>query len=208
MKILKTLIFAFLAGVCISIGGTAFLSCSDKTVGALFFTVGLFIIVTNGFNLFTGKICYVFENPPSYIGSCCLIWLGNLAGTFAAGRLLLLTRIGESMSDKAFKMCETKLSDGHLSLFILAFFCNMLIFIAVDGYKNNPHEVGKYLSLFFGVAVFIICSFEHCVADMFYFTVGNAWNIDAVTALAVITLGNILGGIFIPLCKMCNKKTQ
>ncbi len=208
MKTIKAFIFAFLAGICISIGGTAFLSCSDKVVGALFFTIGLFIILTNGFNLFTGKVCYVFENPPAYIGSCCLIWLGNLAGTFVSGRLLLLTRIGTSLKEKAAEMCATKLSDGHLSLFILAFFCNMLIFVAVDGYKNNPHVVGKYLSLFFGVAVFIICSFEHCVADMFYFTVGGAWNIQAFVSLAVITLGNVLGGIFIPLCEKYGKEKQ
>lgn len=60
-----------------------------------------------------------------------------------------------------------------MSLFILGIFCNLLIFVAVDGFKENPHEIGKYLSLFFGVSVFIICGFEHCVADMFYFSLGT-----------------------------------
>lgn len=201
MKALKDLLYAVLAGVFISIGGCVFLSCENKVVGALLFTIGLFVIVTNGFNLFTGKVCYVFDNPVSYIFTCALIWLGNLVGTFAAAEALLLTRIGDVISKKAETICKAKTDDGYLSLFILGFFCNILIYVAVDGYKNNKSDLGKYLSLFFGVSVFILCSFEHCVADMFYFTVARAWDADSLLALLVITLGNILGGIFIPLCK-------
>ncbi|MCM1441307.1 MAG: formate/nitrite transporter family protein, partial [Roseburia sp.] len=89
----------------------------------------------------------------------------------------------------------------YLSLFILGVLCNILIFIAVDGFKNNPHELGKYLSLFFGVTVFILCGFEHCVADMFYFTAAGAWSADALVRLLVITLGNAVGGVLLPLCR-------
>ena len=71
----------------------------------------------------------------------------------------------------------------------------MLIFIAVDGYKNNPHEVGKYLALFFGVVVFILSGFEHSVADMFYISCANAWNGDMLLRVIVISLGNAVGGI-------------
>ena len=34
---------AVLAGVCIGIGGTVFLSLESKALGAVFFTVGLFV---------------------------------------------------------------------------------------------------------------------------------------------------------------------
>ena len=52
------------------------------------------------------------------------------------------------------------MNDDLLSIFILSIFCNILMFIAVDGFKNNPHEIGKYVGIFLGVTVFILCGFE------------------------------------------------
>ena len=200
MKKITVFLNAFMAGVCIGIGGAAFLSIENKVVGALFFTVGLFVIVTFGYNLYTGKVCYVFDNKPSYLLDVALIWLGNLVGTAAVGYGLRVTRVA-SIAERAADMCEAKLSDGLLSIFILSLFCNMLIFIAVDGFKNNPHQVGKYLSLFLGVAVFILCGFEHCVANMFYFSVANVWSLRTLGYLAVMTVGNAVGGWIMPLAR-------
>ena len=64
---IKVFVYAILAGVCISMGGIAYLSCENVVVGALFFCVGLFIILNFNFNLFTGKVCYVFNNDWRYL---------------------------------------------------------------------------------------------------------------------------------------------
>ena len=82
----------------------------------------------------------------------------------------------------------------------------MMIFIAVDGFKNNPHHIGKYLSLFLGVAAFILCSYEHCIANMFYFSAAGAWSIRALGYLGIMTLGNTLGGLVLPLLKKAVNK--
>ena len=82
MKALKTFIGGILAGICIAIGGTVFLSLDNKVLGALFFTVGLFAVCTFDFNLYTGKVCYVFDQDRRYALNLPLIWLGNLAGAF------------------------------------------------------------------------------------------------------------------------------
>lgn len=58
MKKTGIFIYGMLGGMCIAIGGAAFLSVDSKPLGALFFTVGLFMVCTFGFNLFTGKICW------------------------------------------------------------------------------------------------------------------------------------------------------
>ena len=197
---LKTFLYGVAAGICIAIGGTVFLSVENKVIGALFFTVGLFTICTFGLNLFTGKVCYLFENDRRYALQLIPIWLGNLAGTWLTAMLLQQTRIA-GISARAAEMCESKLNDSLLSIFILSVFCNFLIFIAVDGFRNNPHEVGKYLALFFGVMVFILCGFEHCVANMYYFTMGGAWSGRAVLYLLVMTVGNAVGGVIGPLAR-------
>ena len=98
-------------------------------------------------------------------------------------------------------LCQTKMDDQLLSLFLLGILCNIFIYIGVEGYRTITYEVGKYLALFFGVMVFILCGYEHCVADMFYFSVAGMWNGRSILCLLVITLGNAVGGIIFPLVR-------
>ena len=79
-----------------------------------------------------------------------------------------------------------------------------MIYVGVESYLANPHELGKYLGMVLGVVVFILCGFEHCVADMFYFAMGG-WSLRALVCLVVITLGNALGGVIFPLAKRLRK---
>ena len=197
---ISAFVLGILAGLFIALGGTAFLALESKVLGALFFCVGLFAICTLGLNLFTGKVCYVFDRPGSYALDLPLIWLGNLCGAWLTAKLEQLTRMG-GIQERAVTVCQAKLDDNLLSIFILAIFCNILIYLAVEGFNNNPHEFGKYLSLFFGVTVFILCGFEHCVANMYYFSMANLWSGKTLLYVLVMTLGNAVGGVLIPLVK-------
>ena len=197
MKYLSTFLNALLAGLCIAIGGVVYLSVDNKIVGALLFTVGLFTVVSFGFTLFTGKVWLVLDEGMRALPTLGVIWLGNLAGCAAVGYAVRATRIA-GIAERAAAMCEIKLTDNLISIFLLAVLCNILMYVAVDGYKRNPHEVGKYIGLFLGVAVFILCGFEHCVANMFYFSVADVWSVHALDYLLVMTLGNAAGGILVP----------
>ena len=201
MKRLKAFVLGILAGLSIALGGSVFLSVDNKVVGAVCFTVGLFTVCTFGFSLFTGKVCYVFERGADYALDLPFIWLGNLCGAWLTAFLESHTRAGEALAEKAGALCAVKLGDGLLSILVLSFFCNLLIYIAVDGYANNPHQVGKYLSLFFGIVTFILCGFEHCVANMYYFSMAGAWSLKTLGYVLVMTLGNALGGVVIPLLR-------
>ena len=197
MRFLRLFVSAVLAGVFISIGAVAFLSVENKVIGAILFSVGLFAICTNSLALYTGKVCCCLDDKKN-LHDLPVIWLGNLLGTVVSSYLVRLTRIA-TISEKARQMCLVKMNDSLLSIFVLAFFCNFLIYLAVDGYKNNHHQLGKYLSLLFGVVIFIICGFEHCVANMFYLSVADMWNKESVLLILVNTLGNSVGGISIHL---------
>ena len=199
-KYIKTFLSAILAGMSISFGGVVFLSLESKLAGALFFTVGLFMVCTFGFHLYTGKVCYVFDQDRQYLYSLPVIWIGNLTGTLLVGSMVRLTRIS-TIAEKAAAMCSVKTADSLLSLFILGFLCDIFIYLAVEGHKNISNSPGRYLALFFGVMVFILCGYEHCVADMFYYTVAGAWSGKAVLAVLVITAGNSAGGVFLPLMR-------
>jgi len=198
---MKTFTGAVLAGISIGLGGLVFLSVDSKVLGAALFTIGLFTVCTFGLNLFTGKVCYVFQNGKEYACMMPVIWLGNLAGTGITALFAGMTRNAEALTGKAAEMCLTKQNDSLLSLFFLGILCNIFIYIAVEGYRNIPHEIGKYLALLFGVMVFILCGTEHCVADMFYLWMGRAWNGRTIFCILVITAGNCVGGVLLPLLR-------
>ena len=103
-----------------------------------------------------------------------------------------------ALAERAAGLCEVKLADSPVSIFLLAVFCNLLIYIAVEGFRRNPHELGKYLSLFFGVMVFILCGFEHCVANMYYISIAGMWSGKSLLYILVMTLGNAAGGVLLP----------
>lgn len=206
MKWLKTFVGGILAGISIAVGGTVFLSLDNKVLGALFFTVGLFAVCTFGFNLYTGKVCYIFDNDREYALGLPVIWLGNLCGAFLTAAAERATRIGPALAEKAAALCSVKLGDGLASIFLLSVFCNVLIWLAVEGFKNNPHPAGKYLSLFFGVTVFILCGFEHCVANMYYFSMASMWTWKTLEWVLVMTAGNSVGGVIFPLLRKIQRK--
>ncbi|MBQ8176527.1 MAG: formate/nitrite transporter family protein [Oscillospiraceae bacterium] len=194
---------AVMTGFAIGIGAVVSLCCDNKYLGAFLFGTGLFVILSFGFNLYTGKVGYAVEEKPRYILDVAVIWLGNLAGTAAMGAMILCTRLADTVVPKAVEMCEAKLSDTPISIFILAIFCGMLMFIAADGYKKIDSSVGKTLAIFLPVMVFILSGYEHCIANMFYYALAGAWTVKSTGYLIIMTLGNAVGGMFIPLVKKC-----
>ena len=197
---MQLFVLAVAAGLAIGIGGTAFLTIPNKIVGAVLFTVGLYTICLHGLALFTGKVGCAVEQPVSYWQDLAVIWLGNLVGTFIAAQAILATRCA-GIAQTALAMSKIKLADNYISLLILGVFCGMLMYIAVEGYKKcqNP------LILVACVAGFILCGFEHCIADMFYFSIAGVWSVDALLIILVITVGNSIGGMLIPAIKRCCK---
>ena len=203
---ISILIKSILAGIMIGIGGTIYLSLDNKIVGSILFAIGLFIIVVYSFNLYTGKIGYLINNfNKKYIRELIITLIGNFIGTFFVGFVLRYTRIYTSISDKAKGLVDIKLNDTLISILILSFFCRILMYLAVNTYKEVK-DIGKYLAVFLGVIVFILCGFEHCIANMYYFSVSSTWSLNTLLYLLVMILGNSLGGILIPLCNKVIKK--
>jgi len=202
----KLFIQSLLAGMCIALGGTVFLRVKDAfpagtAVGAMLFSVGLLVICTRGYALFTGKACALFDNKPSYLFNLALIWAGNFLGTGLVAMAERATVIN-GIAAAAESLVTAKLQSPPVSLFILGIFCNIFIFISVSGYAKAPHETGKYLSLILGVTCFILCGTEHCIADMYYFWVSGLMLTKpaaCLACLAVITAGNLCGAVLFPL---------
>ena len=194
----KILVRAVLAGVMISIGGTIFLTCESKLLGAFLFSIGLYAICAFGLNLYTGKIGYVIDNKPKYLIELGITLIGNLVGTVGCGYLLFLTRQGEKIRTVAKTISEIKLNDNLLSIFILSIFCGIIMYLAVDLFKRLT-DFGKYMGIFMGITVFILAGFEHCVANMYYFSAANMWDWKTILYVLVMIAGNSVGSILLAL---------
>ena len=206
MKLIKSFLKAIIAGFFIGIGGTAFLLSDSKIIGSLLFSIGLLAICTKGYNLFTGKVCYTFNNKPSYIIELIVIWLGNLCGTISFAIIESFTRLYPTLNEKAIILCNNKFVDSPISLFCLGILCNILIYLAVDNYSKCESEFGKIISIIFSITVFVFCGFEHCIADMYYISIANAWTYaHAIETIIIVTLGNIVGGLLLPLINKITK---
>ena len=207
MSHIRVLINAVLAGIFIGLAGTVYLSVPNKFAGAFLFGFGLLTIVCYGFKLYTGAIGYLVNQgrkTGSYAVMLAIIWAGNWIGTWLVGSALRCSRVGSELSRKAASLCSAKVADDWISLLVLGFFCGMLMYLAVESFrrKNEIPTPGPVLMVFLCVMIFILSGFEHCIADMFYFSAAGAWNADSLKTILIITAGNSLGGFLLPAAEL------
>lgn len=205
---LSQFINAVIGGMMIGIGGCVSLSCDNKYIGSALFSLGLFAIIQFGYGLYTGKIGYAPLRMPAYLSECLFTLLGNACGTFIDAILLKQTRIFAAISEKAAASVETKVGDSLWSAFILAVFCGILMFTAVENARLSNAAGGhieKTVGTMLCIMVFILCGFNHCIADMFYIFLTGTLS-EAAAYLPIVIVGNSVGGMLFPLLKMLTDK--
>ena len=200
---LKKIINGVMAGIAIALGGGVFLSCDSKYVGAVLFAVALLCICIKGYSLYTGKICYIADNPTKETFSVLLLGLlGNLIATVICGALLRYAI--PAMGEKALTICTAKLEQTFLSGLIRAAFCGILIYLAVDIFRQHKGIIG----ILFCIPVFILSGYEHSIADMFYFAASGIVSLEAFGYIWTIILGNTIGGLLLPLLSKIGAKQE
>jgi len=60
-------------------------------------------------------------------------------------------------------------------------------------------SIGFIAGIVFCIPVFILCGFEHSIADLFYFAASGIVSLEACLFLWIVILGNALGGMLLPL---------
>lgn len=210
---LSFIIDGILSGFTLGVGGMVSLSSDNRYIGAFLFALGLFTIVQFKYGLYTGKVGYIVNREPSYILEVLVTLFSNAAGTLIAAVLLRQTRfftavvsgMDVTIEERVTATMEGKINDSPLSIFILAVFCGMLMFIAVEANRQcraKGNFAGALFGVVFPVVVFIICGFNHCVADMFYYFFCGCPDVPkALVYFAFAITGNAAGGMLIPALK-------
>lgn len=178
---------AILAGICIGFAGFGYLA-EKSIIGAVLFAFGLLTVVHYALKLYTGTAGFIKKGE---IGDLFIILAANLLGCYLVS---LMARFSPMpLQDTAQKILEGRLAIGPLAGGILAIGCGFIMTTAVTFARQ-----GKNLPLLFGVPLFIMCGFPHCVADAFYymcvpfnFLLSNA--ADILLFYVSIVIGNFIG---------------
>ena len=184
------------AGIMIGIGGSVFLACDNRYMGAILFTVALLSICHMGLSLYTGKVGFlVVSHKKNDIHSLIGCILGNLTGTFLCG---LAVRLGRpSLGTSAQELVLNKLKLNSLEVLLTGLLCGVLMYTAVCIYREKNSISG----ILFCVPVFILAGFEHSIADMFYFFCAGSYSLRAALFVIMVIIGNSLGGMLIPMLR-------
>lgn len=205
----KTVLFGIYAGMAIGFGGmlnivaNTLLSSAPiwgRILGSLLFPIGLTMVCFFSFNLFTGKIGYLFDNDKSYLLFLLFVYIGNILGSLLMGAFCRVVFAETPLMDTANTIANGKLFSLEflpiIKVFAGSVLCGILVYLAILSYKQFKKVYLKIIGIFLSIGLFVFLKFDHCIANMYYFAF--AWTYgNGVTylALAVVTLGNSLGAI-------------
>lgn len=165
------LIKAAAAGFLISIGCKVAIM-EGSFLGAILFSLALLCIIHYKLPLFTGKVGY--RTPVSIL---VFVLVFNMLGAFF-GSLLFDAQLS---AVDLYQRCNAP----WYKVLCNGIGCGVLMFLAVDYGKRNP------LIVIMAITTFILCGFEHCIADMAYI----ATKADTYWAfLLLVIAGNAIGG--------------
>ncbi len=186
-------------------------SYGTKLVTGIVFSVGLCMVVICGAELFTGNNFVMTVGAMTKTvtwgetGKFWLIcWIGNMCGSLITSVIFTMTgipgsgAIGEYMAG----LGSAKMTGNALNLFSKGILCNICVCAAIWGCAKLKSEGAKFAMCLCGVSAFVCCGFEHSIANMTFLSVallnpnGQVLSIGGmVYNLAVVTLGNMVGGI-------------
>ena len=203
--------FIALAGVGATIGGIY----GGKIASACIFPAGLAMVVVAGSELFTGNnlmLMALFSRKIRLyhlLKNWSFVFLGNLIGAGLVALIVILSGVLDSAMDTVVATANAKVSMDFFEAMFRGILCNFLVCIAVWMAFYAKTVSGKIMAVFFPVMLFVLCGFEHSVANMYYVPAGifakmfGASGGDAVSVssfllnnLLPVTIGNIIGGAF------------
>jgi len=218
-------LLGMLAGVYIGFGAIAATTVTSftgipsgiaKLLAGVVFCVGLILVLIPGSELFTGNILmaaglvsrkvrlsHVLRNwlvvySGNFLGSLVLAML--MYGTGLMGTVDAPSAVGRNAA--AIAMAKIGLPFGQALL--RGVLCNMLVCLAVIIAVAARTVAGKIAGILFPITVFVVCGFEHSIANMYFLPAGLlAKGVFGSEFLAMfrnlipVTLGNIVGGLLV-----------
>ena len=221
----KMLILGFFAGCFIGFAGIASTTASatienpsvSRLISAIVFPAGMAMVLVAGSELFTGNnliIISVLQKQASVAGmlkNWLFVYLGNFTGTGFVATLVVFGHtpdlFGGRLAEKMIIAAQARVTQTFSEALIRGILCNILVCIAVWAAFAAKKVSGKLLMSFWPVMIFVLCGFEHSIADMYFGVAGLLTSMEygiSATGLSLftflfrnllpVTIGNIIGG--------------
>ena len=219
LKTLPCILLGIMAGLFISFGGLANIIVTQtlgnidvgltKFMGAVVFPVGLMLVVICGAELFTGNNLMVFAAIQKRIKmsdvfrNWVLVYIANFIGSIL---LVMAVYYGGVLSgdavQKAIGIAEAKVIIAIDEAIIRGMLCNFIVVLAVWMATGAKDIISKIFACWFPIMLFVLCGFEHSVANMFFIPMGMMLGgsitvIQLALNLLFVTIGNLIGGAII-----------
>ena len=179
---------SIMSGIAIGVAGFGYLATGKDVVGAILFAFGLATVVHYSLKLYTGTAGFIRKGE---LGTLFLILLFNLVGCALMGLIARCSPL--PLQETAQGILEGRLATGPLRGGVLSIGCGFIMTTSVQFARQD-----KFLPLIFGVPLFIVCGFPHCVADAFSslcvptdFIVAH-W-LEVLLFYVSIVIGNFIG---------------
>lgn len=194
---------SLLAGVIIGLGDIVYVVSENHIVGSFLFSLGLISILLKEYPLYTGRIGYVegWRDLCKPVGGMLPIIVMNFIGIALVCSAANGTRLDLSAVDA---MVATKVEQSWFSALFLSWGCGVMMYLAVNGWRKTKNPLTVILPIMF----FILCGFEHCIANYGYFWMwitgdGFAHVCERMAELplgfslnlAIMIVGNALGSL-------------
>lgn len=200
----KLLILAVLAGAFIAFGAvcatTAGAYASNAPlVKGIVFPVGLMLVVVCGAELFTGNCLMISPligkdiKVGGFFKNLGIVYAGNFLGGLLVAVLVVYSHVqNPTVAGACVEAARLKSTMGFGDAFLRGILCNMLVCLAVWATMASSSTAGKILALYLPIMAFVICGFEHSVANMYYLSAGLMAGAEYGISAAGLTVGNAL----------------
>ena len=229
----KMFLLGIMAGAFIAFGGVGSAAVGvsipyaslAKFLGACVFPAGLTMVLCAGGELFTGNCLLViplYEKQITLLQmlkNWIVVYISNFVGAALVAAGVVFSHqpemFGNGMAVTILSTAVSKCTIPFGQAFLRGILCNILVCLGVWIAFAAKDIAGKIIGLFFPVMIFVLCGFEHSVANMYYFMAGlfelridsfvqaavdagvnvSALNVAGIAANMIpVTLGNIVGG--------------
>jgi len=215
MTVKNRMIMSIMAGIYISLGAQGFIVAYENLfLRAAVFPVGLMLIVLVGGELYTGNCLMTFAflqkkiTLGEFIKNLLQVFLGNLIGALLVAALLYFGGVysNAALTETIVKIANSKLQLTFIQALFRGILCNILVSLGVWFATTAKDTTGKILGCWFPVMLFVLCGYEHIVANMFYLPMAAIFDHSITVSKIIIdnfipvALGNFIGGgILVPM---------
>lgn len=195
--------FIGFAGIASSVGAVTVENASiARLISATLFPAGMAMVLVAGSELFTGNnliIIALLEKKirlHEMLKNWFFVFVGNFIGAALVALLVVLGHVpdlyGGRLAESMVKNAQNRVSLSFGDAFVKGILCNILVCIAVWAAFAAKRVSGKLLMSFWPVMVFVLCGFEHSIADIYFCIAGILTAGEYGIAAQGLTFGSFL----------------